>query len=79
VPLSLSNCPDILTLSEVTIKKAYLDDIFNVSYLEVTVTSNDILRIEIKRSSTSVLIDFTYLYGMDERKALKITNCKNES
>jgi hypothetical protein len=49
VPLPLSNCPDILTLSEVTIKKAYLDDIFNVSYLEVTVTSNDILRIEIKR------------------------------
>jgi hypothetical protein len=79
VPLPLSNCPDILTLSEVTIKKAYLDDIFNVSYLEVTVTSNDILRIEIKRSSTSVLIDFTYLYGMDERKALKITRCKNES
>ena len=58
MPLPLSNCPDILTLSEVTIKKAYLDDIFNVSYLEVTVTSNDILRIEIKRSSTSVLIDF---------------------
>jgi hypothetical protein len=79
VPLPLSNCPDILTLSEVTIKKAYLDDIFNVSYLEVTVTSNDILRIEIKRSSTSVLIDFTYLYVMDEIKVLNITSCKNES
>jgi hypothetical protein len=42
------------------IKIAYLADIFNVSYLEVTVTSNDILRIEIKRSSTSVRVGFAY-------------------
>jgi hypothetical protein len=62
VPLPLSNCPDILTLSEVTIKKTYLTDIFNVSNFAVTVTANDILRIEMKRSSTSVLIDFTYSY-----------------
>jgi hypothetical protein len=38
---------------------AYMADIFNVFHFEVTVTSNDILRIEIKRSSTSVLIDVT--------------------
>ena len=31
------------------IKMAYLIDIFNVSHLEVTVTSNDILRMKIKR------------------------------
>ena len=76
MPLPLSHCPDILTLSEVTIKMVYLADIFNVSYLEVTVTSNDILRIEMKRSSTSVLIDFTYLYVMDERKAVNIAVVK---
>ena len=31
------------------IKMAYLIDIFNVSHFAVTVTANDILRIEIKR------------------------------
>jgi hypothetical protein len=31
------------------IKMAYLIDIFNVSHLEVTVTSHDILRMKIKR------------------------------
>jgi hypothetical protein len=42
------------------IKMAYLTDIFNVSHFAVTVTANDVLRIEIKRSSTSVLIEVTY-------------------
>jgi hypothetical protein len=49
------------TLSEVTIKMAYLADIFNVSHFAVTVTANDILRIEIKRYSTSVRVGFIYL------------------
>jgi hypothetical protein len=48
------------TLPEVTIKMVYLYDIFNVSNLEVTVTSNDILRVEIERSSPAVSVDFTY-------------------
>jgi hypothetical protein len=41
----------------------YLTDIFNVSHFAVTVTANDILRIEIKRSSTSVRVGFTYKYA----------------
>jgi hypothetical protein len=41
---------------------AYLYDIFNVSNLEVTVTSNDILRVEIERSSASVRVGFICHY-----------------
>jgi hypothetical protein len=48
---------------------AYLIDIFNVFHLEVTVTSNDILRIEIKRSSTSVRVGCTYECSHHQNKA----------